>query len=52
MSSMTAQFTTGQARQAFFPPACTGSGDPLLLANAWDVASAVAIAAAAQRRSL
>ncbi len=41
-----AQFTTGQARQAEFFASLHRAGDPLLLANAWDVASAVAIAAA------
>src|SRR5258708_22129371 len=43
---MTTQFTTGQARQAEFFASLHRAGDPLLLANAWDVASAVAIAAA------
>src|SRR5258707_3115683 len=43
---MTTQFTTGQADQAEFFASLHRAGDPLLLANAWDVASAVAIAAA------
>src|SRR5260221_4889139 len=43
---MTTQFTTGQARQAELFASLHRVGDPLLLANAWDVASAVAIAAA------
>src|SRR5258708_26194644 len=43
---MTTQFTTGQARQAEFFASLHRAGDPLLLANAWDVASEVAIAAA------
>ena len=43
---MTTQFTTGQARQAELFASLHRAGDPLLLANAWDVASAVAIAAA------
>ena len=43
---MTTQFTTGHARQAELFAGLHRPGDPLLLANAWDVASAVAIAAA------
>ncbi len=43
---MTTQFTTGQARKAELFAILHRAGDPLLLANAWDVASAVAIAAA------
>jgi 2-methylisocitrate lyase-like PEP mutase family enzyme len=43
---MTTQFTRGQARQAETFASLHRAGDPLLLANAWDVASAVAIAAA------
>jgi len=43
---MTTQFTTGHARQAELFASLHRPGDPLLLANAWDVASAVAIAAA------
>src|SRR5258708_36757908 len=43
---MTTHFATGQARQAELFASMQRAGDPLLLANAWDVASAVAIAAA------
>ncbi len=43
---MTTPFTTGQARQAELFASLQRVGNPLLLANAWDVASAVAIAAA------
>src|SRR5258708_11620248 len=43
---MTTHFATGQARQAELFASLHRAGDPLLLANAWDVASAVAIAAA------
>jgi 2-methylisocitrate lyase-like PEP mutase family enzyme len=42
---MTTEFTTGQARHAQLFASLHRAGDPLLLANAWDVASAVAIAA-------
>jgi 2-methylisocitrate lyase-like PEP mutase family enzyme len=43
--SMTTEFTARQARQAELLAGLHRPGDPLLLANAWDVASAVAIAA-------
>jgi 2-methylisocitrate lyase-like PEP mutase family enzyme len=46
VSEMTTQFTTGQARQAELFASLHRAGDPLLLANAWDVASAVVVAAA------
>src|SRR5258708_22334931 len=43
---MTTHFATGQARQAELFASLHRAGDPLLLANAWEVASAVAIAGA------
>ena len=43
---MTTEFTTGQARQAELFASLHQTGNPLLLPNAWDVGSAIAIASA------